>query len=261
MKLIRGGALFIGLLGVAGATQAAVTSTWTATNDYDFRGITQTAHDPALQASLDYAHESGFYAGAWFSNIDFGTDQSSTTGDPKLETDFYGGLKKSITKELGYDVGAVYYTYHVGGGRDFNYLEIYGGLTYNWLSGKLFYSPKFGGNAAEDFLGSSISGWYMSGDVAYPLPQNFQLLAHAGYSFGDYWDKLKKVDAGDSYFDYNLGVGYTAGKFSLALKWIDGSDLKANDTNNLVPGHKDVFSSKSRVIFSVATTFPWAESK
>ena len=51
--------------------RAEVSSTITLATDYDFRGITQTARDPALQASLDWSSESGFYLGAWVSNVDF----------------------------------------------------------------------------------------------------------------------------------------------------------------------------------------------
>src|SRR5665811_1106927 len=39
------------------------------TSDYRFRGIAQTSTDPALQAGVDFAHKSGFYLGAWGSNI------------------------------------------------------------------------------------------------------------------------------------------------------------------------------------------------
>ena len=42
------------------------------TSDYVFRGITQTDFDPALQGGLDYAFgDSGWYVGAWASNVDF----------------------------------------------------------------------------------------------------------------------------------------------------------------------------------------------
>ena len=41
-------------------------------SDYDFRGFSQSAKDPALQGSADYAFgESGFSIGAWASNVDF----------------------------------------------------------------------------------------------------------------------------------------------------------------------------------------------
>jgi uncharacterized protein (TIGR02001 family) len=252
MKLIRGGALFVGLLGVAGATQAGVTSTWTATNDYDFRGITQTAGDPALQASLDYAHASGWYVGAWASNIKFGVPSGGPLEDPKIELDLYTGFTKTLDTGVSYDLGGVYYTYPEE--SDFNYLELYAGLGFTAKSGasikgKFFYSPDFGGNITP----GDTSAEYLSADASFPLPQNFSIIGHAGYSFGKYWDTfLKDAGAGDNYFDYALGVGYTAGKFSLALKYIDGSDLKESDGAQF-------FSSEGRVVFTVATTFPWGE--
>src|SRR6187200_2427346 len=58
-----------GLLVAAAAANAQVSSTVTLTSDYDFRGFSQSATDPAIQASLDYAHESGWYVGAWASNV------------------------------------------------------------------------------------------------------------------------------------------------------------------------------------------------
>jgi uncharacterized protein (TIGR02001 family) len=247
MKLFRGATLFIGLLSVAGATQAGVTSSWTVVSDYDFRGVTQSAQDAALQASLDYAHDSGWYLGAWASNIDFGP------GDPNLELDVYTGFTKSLDSGLNYDLGGVYYTYPSE--SDFNYLELYGGVGFTSKSGvsikgKLFYSPDWGGDSTP----GSPSAEYLSGDLTMPLPSNFSITAHVGYSFGDFWDDAKDAGAGRPYFDYAIGVGYTAGKFSLAAKFIDGSDLKELDGT---PG--DVFSSESRVVVSVATTFPWGE--
>src|SRR5262245_47236114 len=106
MKLIRGTAWCVGLLGVAGAAHAGVTSTWTAVSDYDFRGISQSNQEPALQASVDYAHDSGWYIGAWASNIDFGIDEASSgIDDPKIETDFYTGFTKTLESGFSYDVG------------------------------------------------------------------------------------------------------------------------------------------------------------
>lgn len=249
MKLIRGGFAFIGLLGVAGATQAGVSSTWTATNDYDFRGISQSAGDPAIQASIDYAADAGWYVGAWASNIDFGVPSDSELDNPDFEFDLYAGFTKTLDSGLSYDVGGIYYTYPQE--TDFDYLEVYGGLGYTAKSGlsvkgKFFYSPDFGGKSTD----GNTSAEYLSGDLSVPLPAGFSFLAHAGYSFGDYWDKLKDAGAGDKYFDWAAGVGYTAGNFNLALKWIDGSDLKESDG-------AQYFSSEARAVFTVATTFPW----
>ena len=136
-----------------------------------------------------------------------------------------------------------------------DYLEAYAGIGYApkdgiSIKGKFFYSPDFGGKITD----GNTPAEYLSGDLAVPLPSNFSILGYVGYSFGDYWDKLKDQGIGDKYFDWNLGVGYTAGKFSMALKWIDGSDLKESKD---VP--HDFFTSKARVVFTVATTFPWGE--
>ncbi len=66
-------AIAAGLLLATGAVQAQVTGTVTAVSDYDFRGVSLSGTDPALQGSVDWANESGFYAGLWASSsLDFG---------------------------------------------------------------------------------------------------------------------------------------------------------------------------------------------
>src|SRR5689334_21233843 len=146
MKLIRGGVVLVGLLGAASAAQAGLSSTWTVASDYDFRGISQTAKDPALQASLDYTHPSGFYISAWGSNVDFGTR------DPDVEVDIYGGFTRQLDSGLNYDFGGIYYTYHSSPAQSPDYVEAYAGLGYTdksglSIKGKLFYSPDFGGSS------------------------------------------------------------------------------------------------------------------
>jgi len=227
-----------GLLGAAGAANAGVTSTWTLASDYDFRGITQSAQDPAIQGSIDFASESGWYVGAWGSNVDFGD-----AADVDLEVDVYTGFSGTSEGGLGYDVGIVYYAYPDE--SDFNYIEAYGSISKDWFKGKLWYSNDFGG----DSTAGDTPAFYVEGNGTFPLPANFSLLTHVGYSFGDYWE-----DADSEYFDYSVGVGYTINKFNLALKWVDGSDLEVADGTP-----DDIFSSESRIIFTIATTFPWGE--
>jgi uncharacterized protein (TIGR02001 family) len=233
----------LGLLAAAGAANAEVSATVTAASDYDFRGNTQTAKDPALQASLDFATEGGWYVGAWASNVDFGDDTN-------YEVDLYTGFSGESEGGLGYDVGIVYYAYPDT--SDYNYFEIYGGVTIDWFEAKLWYSDAFGGDAAEalalETVGDdAVSAWYLEGNATFPLPANFSLLLHAGYSTGDYWDNA----FGDDQLDWSAGVGYTAGNFELALKYVytDG-DVVVTD---------DVFNNEGRVIFSIATTFPWSK--
>jgi uncharacterized protein (TIGR02001 family) len=229
----------LGLLALAGAANAGVSSTITATNDYDFRGFSQTSKDPALQASVDYASDGGWYVGAWASNVDFGVP------DPDIEVDVYTGFTKTFDNKFGFDVGAVYYTYHSEPDPDsINYLEIYAGISFDWFKAKLFYSPEFGGDAANS-ISDDVSAIYLSADAAVPLPANFSVLAHAGLSTGDYFDNVLTDDV----VDYSIGVGYTAGNFNLALKYVD--------TDSDIVVTSDAFNNEGRVIFTVATTFPW----
>lgn len=238
-----------GLLGAATAAHAGVTSTWTLANDYDFRGNSQSAKDPAIQGSLDFAAESGWYVGAWASNVDFDTDVD-------YEVDLYSGFTGTSDSGLGYDLGIVYYAYPDD--SDINYFEIYGSVSYEWFKGKLWYSDAFGGDAAEDGFAAELgnddaAAFYLEGNATLPLPQNFSILLHAGYSTGDYWDNLadqENVADGDL-IDYSVGVGYTADKFNLALKYVD--------TDGDLQTPTDVFNNEGRVIFTIATTFPWGE--
>ena len=244
-----------GLALVTGAAQAGVTSTVTATNDYDFRGNSQSAKDPALQASVDYAADSGWYVGAWASNIDFFEPDQ----DPKYELDLYSGFTGTTESGLGWDAGFVYYSYPQE--SDFSYAEIYGSLSYSWFKGKIWYSNAFGGDAAEAVSKSNtgsddVAAWYVEGNATNPLPANFSVLLHAGYSTGDYWDNaFCNYDASgnptacDDQIDYSAGVGYTLGKFNLALKYVD--------TDGDVVVKSDEFNNEGRVVFTIATTFPW----
>jgi uncharacterized protein (TIGR02001 family) len=231
MKLSHGLAAIV-LTMSAAAVHADVTGTVTAVSDYDFRGFTQTKQDPAIQGSIDYTHSSGFYAGAWGSNVDFGN-----CCDENVELDVYGGWRGGST--IAWDLGAIYYTYP--GAKSIDYPEIYAGGTWKVITGKIFYSWDFGN--------SNKSAEYYQLDANIPLPANFTLGLHTGYSDGSYWGS-------DNYFDWSAGVTYAVSHFTLGLKWVDGSDYKPG--NNV---RNDVLSTDARAIFSVSTTFPWKDAK
>jgi len=267
--------LGIVLLALAsGAAHCEVTSTVTIASEYDFRGITQSALDPAFQASLDWSGKSGLYAGLWGSNIDFGSYIPGNTylplpgiePDPDLEesvglnveVDAIVGYANSFTEDFGYDLGTTYYKYLGGGNNnddDFDFFEIYGGLNYTMfsatLSSKVWY--------AWDFSNSGDSAWYAELNITYPLPAELGLDLHYGYSGGDYWDS--EYDSG--YYDFAVGLSRSFGHFDIAVKYIDGSDLKAADCSrsSVSCGGNPVFSSQSVFFASVSTTFPWTRKE
>ncbi|MBN8281124.1 MAG: hypothetical protein J0M16_10985 [Gammaproteobacteria bacterium] len=244
LQLKLAGAGAAALLLAAGAAQAEVSSTITLASDYDFRGITQNALGPAVQASLDWSGESGLYAGLWASNIDFG-DDGAEGSTPDIELDLILGYAGNFTENLGYDVGATYYKYLGDNNNDVNvdYLELYTGLEYQWVSGKIWYSPDFGN--------SGDTAWYAELNGEVPLVWDVSLTAHGGYNFGDYW---KNSD--DEFYDWSVGLARSFGNFDFAVKYVDGSDLKSADGTP-----DDVFTSESKVVFAVSTTFPWGKAE
>jgi uncharacterized protein (TIGR02001 family) len=235
----------LSLIAVFGAAHAEVTATLTGASDFDFRGISQNAHKPTPQGSVDLASDSGWYLGAWGSRIDLGARS------PGLEVDFSGGFRKKLSVDGSYELGSVYYTYHAPNADEFDYVEVYTGATFRWAAARLYFSPKFGGNAGREMLHGDVSAFYLTTEVAYPLRANLSFTAHAGYSFGNYWDKQRDGNYGRPYFDWSAGLGYTHRRLTFMLKWIDGSALA--ESNSTMRG---VLSTRAHAVFAVSTTFP-----
>ena len=233
------------LMASATVANAEISGTVTAVSDYDFRGMSLSSTDPALQGSIDWASEGGFYAGAWASNIDYGPGY-----DGSIELDLYAGFAGETEAGLGWDVGLVWYMYPDSDGSASkaeikDYPEIYFGLTYNVFEFKQWYS--------NDLSGSDEDGFYTEANASFELPANFGLNLHLGYNYGDAFDSPLPGFDDSEYLDYSIGVAYTLGNFDLELKWVDNN----MDENAFFYSEDDAFNSEGRVIFGVSTTFPW----
>lgn len=168
-------------------------------SDYRFRGIAQTSFNPALQAGVDFAHKSGFYLGAWGSNISWIKDYVGAA-DGALEIDLYGGYKGEISKDFTFDVGVIGYQYpgntagHVAGYANANTTEVYAALTYSVVTAK--YS-----RSVSNFIANSASSGSQYFEVAanFDLGSGFTLTPHVGRQ------TIPNVvnNAGD-YTDYSL---------------------------------------------------------
>ena len=232
MKLSHGVAAIL-LMAAGSAAHAEVTTTFTLTNDYNWRGVTQSSGNAAIQGSVDYAHSSGFYAGAWASNVDFGDNEAN------VEVDLYLGFAGGDT--ITYDVGMVWYTYPGSDGDALDFPEFHAGIGYRWAEAKVHYTSNFGGLSEQ--------AWYYELNGAVPLPADLTLDLHVGYSDGD---GVEAAYGEDNYFDWSVGVSYALKNWNLSLKWVDGSDLETLDGTP-----DDVFSSEAKFIAAISTTFPW----
>lgn len=227
-----------GVAAASSAHSAGFSVTPTLTSDYDFRGISLSEQDPALQISLDFSTEAGFKAFVWATNTEIGVEGVST------EIDYAIGWAGNITEKIGLDTGIVYYTYP--GESSLAYPEAWIGIggditdSFN-LSGKLWYS--------WDYAALDESATYIEANATYALPVwDLGLTLHAGFSDGDYWDNT----VGDGYFDWSIGLAKSFDNLNLSLRYVDGSDLA--DT----PG-SDLLSTDSKVVLSLSTTLPWTD--
>jgi hypothetical protein len=183
-------------------------------NDYNFRGITQSRHQPSTQAGFELRYTVNpqwqYYAGISGESIDFPNHAAA-------EIDFYGGVRPTFDK-LALDFGVWYYWYP--GGECFNgdtttpcappganfpfsgaptflpngnvvkgnlsFVEIYGKATYTindqWAVGiQEWYSPSV--------LNSGADGWFTTGNITFTVPSSY-LPSGIGMTIsgdGGYW--------------------------------------------------------------------------
>jgi uncharacterized protein (TIGR02001 family) len=123
------------------APTPAVTGNVNLTSNYKFRGQDQgtgQTWSPAVQGGFDWTAD-GFYAGNWNSNISFAGN---------IEMDLYGGYRGSLPFDLSYDVGALQYYYpQHHGAYSYNTTELYGLISWQWLS------LKYSGTVSGDYFG------------------------------------------------------------------------------------------------------------
>lgn len=209
-------AALLGTLGT-GMAQAELSGNLGATSNYLWRGLTQSDDKAAISGGLDYAHDSGLYAGTWASTIEGG-----------YELDGYVGFGGELGA-LGYDLSYTYYGYPSGGWGDDDELdfgEITAVFSYDVVSAGVAYGAHTQDNA-KAFDGSL----YYFADLAFELKEGLVLGFHLGLFDGD-TDEFTAAFGDDSYVDYNVSLTKTTtlGDISfLASK----TDAKADGADDL----------------------------
>lgn len=219
-------------LTMGNAFAAEVSGTVSFTNDYRFRGISQSAGDPAVQGSLDVGFDNGIYAGIWGSNVDFGDGE-----DAKLEIDYYLGYGGDLTDDLSYDINLSYYTYPGNDTGDYDYTEIIAGLYYGDLGLTFAFS--------NDFFNTDESAQYVALDYSYGLTDEISLDLHAGHSFGDYWGE---ADIND-YSDYSIGISGSLAGLDLSAAYLF-NDIESDDETDT-----GAYRNDNMLLLTVSRTF------
>jgi uncharacterized protein (TIGR02001 family) len=180
----------------------------TLATDYTFRGISQTDENFAIQGGFDFKHPSGFWAGTWASNVDFGSDAN-------IEVDLYAGFSKALPNGLGFDVAYYHYNYpNANTGIDYN--EVMVGGSYKIFNVKAWYS--------DDYAGGTDESWYVEGNANLSLPMEVGLGLHVGYQeIGD-----NELFGTPDYTDWKVSVSKTVAGFGLAVSYVD-TDIDEED--------------------------------
>jgi len=169
-----------------------------AVSDYRFRGISQTSFKGAVQAGVDFAHKSGFYLGAWGSNVNWIKDYVGAT-DGSLEVDLYGGYKGEISKDFTFDIGVIGYQYPSNTASkitvDANTTEVYGALTYGIVTAK--YSQSTGNFVANT---NSSGSSYFELAANFDLGNGLTLTPHIGRQ------SIPNANNAGDYTDYSLTI-------------------------------------------------------
>jgi uncharacterized protein (TIGR02001 family) len=228
-------------------------------SQYIFRGLTQTNSQPALQGGVDLTHSSGFYLGAWGSNISWLRETIGTSSDAvytsggSLELDLYGGYRTDI-KGVGIDVGALQYWYpgkvRKPGQSDANTTEVYGAVSYGWLQGKISsvvsndawgFGKEYNVNSGGD---DERGTYYAELNANIPLADTgITALIHVGrQEFNN--AKVSYAGPAASYTDWKLGLtkAFDNG-INVGAYYTDTNISKANAADNWTYAGKNIGDS------------------
>jgi uncharacterized protein (TIGR02001 family) len=261
----------------AAAPASPVTGNFSLVTDYRFRGLSQTAKQPAVQGGLDYAHESGLYLGTWASSIN-GNQYPNAT----MEWDFYGGYKFEPVKDVGIDLGLIHVYYPGGkstaatstfadlkGGTTYpNTTELYAGVTYKWFSAKYNHSISsslFGLDSGTVGLARDINGnnpyntpntstrgsGYLDLAANFEIAEKLTLGLHVGH-------QTVKNYSNFSYSDYKIGLTKEYGGFSFGAAVVSTnakSEWWYAQTTNQVGTTSRTKIGEAGLVLSIAKTF------
>lgn len=154
-----------------------------ATNNYLWRGVTQTTNSAAISGGIDYQTTSGFSVGAWTSNADWAENMS-------YELDLYASYANELSNGLGYSLGYIYYAYDSDANSNFSEINL--SLSYDAYS--LTYNTLVDSDAGGNFGDDN----YIAIATEFELSNELALGFHIGY------------------YDFNDGVDYTDFAISLS---------------------------------------------
>ncbi len=178
-------------------------------SDYRARGVSQTWRKEAIQGGFDLTHSSGFYLGAFGSNV-----SPNTYPKANVELDLYAGYNGTVAavEGLGYTAGVIGYFYPNGSWKKYNgygdnnayntstatcctevqqtpnggrwdTYEANAGISYKWVSAKasVTLGDWYGADQSTGWTKKTRGTTYLELNAAVPTPlDGLTLIGHVG---------------------------------------------------------------------------------
>lgn len=201
-------ALFAGSAAMAQDDAGDLSFNVAATNNYVWRGVSQTQDNAAIQGGVDYKKGS-FYVGAWGSNVDFGDDTST-------ELDLYVGITPTVG-DWSFDFGYIHYMYpNECDTCDYNFGELKGAVSHSLGKGTV--------GAAMYLSADELEDPYYEINASYPLTDKLSLSGAVGN-----YEGIQVSPTKEGYATWNLGATYAlTDALSLDVRYSEASKLPSN---------------------------------
>jgi uncharacterized protein (TIGR02001 family) len=237
----------------------------TLTSDYRFRGVSQSDEGMAVQGGITISHDSGFYVGAWGSNL----AGWGTFGGANMELDLIAGFKLPVGEGT-LDAGLTWYMYP-SGASETDFAELYAKLSGTvgpvGLTATVAYAPSQEALGNADPIGPGVDpgdkedNLYLAGDATYAIDgAPITLKAHIGYSDGNpgLGPNGTSVAPTGTYFDWSVGADIVPiSGLTLSVAYVD-TDIAESEAALLRPNFATLDGdsiSDATVVFSVTASF------
>jgi uncharacterized protein (TIGR02001 family) len=181
----------------------------TGVTDYVFRGVSQSDEQPSIQAGIDYAHSSGFFAGLFVAGIDY-PETPFRADSGNVEFDAYLGYRRPAGRNLAWEVGLYRYAFPDSEAEDKDYNEL--GLNLYVRD-----TARLGATYSDDARTGGASAWTAEIELRHPLGRRFQvsgLLGRYAFARSDWED----------YLYWDVGVSATRGSWTFDLRYFGTSE-------------------------------------
>lgn len=175
-------------------------------SDYRFRGVSLSNGQPDVRLSVSYDHDSGAFAGAAATGVEF------MHGHRSVQLLGYAGFVARASRELSAEFGVTGSTF--SGNTRYDYVEAFAGLSGERWSLRAYYSP--------DYFGFGQASAYVELDANAPLMARWRVFAHVGglAALGNRGSDDRRRVRTDARVGFGVGV---AESVDLQLAWVGAS--------------------------------------